>query len=210
MTASATKLETRILGLSLIAAPILLLISTLFHLGGSDKWSGTAQVHGIMLFIPAGFALASFFARQAPRVAVVARSLVVLGSAGGIGYGVSRAIIGAAEDAGLGADVIAELTAIEDTGIPLALNALGLLFPLAFAFVGFNLWRTRVVPRWAGLAMVAAAFAFPFTRIPDIAQLYPVSDLLFVISFGFLGFRYVTSATVQAAPTQATALAARA
>src|SRR5690606_31198376 len=122
-------------GLSLIGAPLLLLLSSVFHAIDNDVWSGSIGFYAFLFYIPAGMALSTLLAARTPRWAVVSRLFLTMGAVGGAAYSVSRALIGAAAGK-LDAAAIVELHAIEDMGLPFALNLPGITFPLSMMAVG--------------------------------------------------------------------------
>jgi hypothetical protein len=188
-----TLLQTRVFGLSLIGAPVLLLLSSLFHALDRDVWSGTIGFYAFLLYVPAGMALTTLLAERAPRWAVVARLFVTLGSLGGTAYSVVRAFIAAAEGK-IDAAAIAELRTIEDMGLPFALNLPGIMFPLTMGAIGITLWRTGAVSAVHGIGIALAAIAFPLSRIPDVPTLYFISDTLFLVTLGAIGLRFFSIA----------------
>ena len=84
---------------------------------------------------------------------------------------------------------MADLVTLYEDGLPLILTLPGLCFPLSMIALGITLWRTRTVPAWAGIVLALAGVAFPLGRVPAIYVLYPVADVLFIVSMGWIGLR---------------------
>lgn len=196
-TSRADELQDRVFGVCMIVAPVLLLLSSVAYWmdggPGSSTLGATVQVYALFLFIPVVLGLTRLMWDPAPRLAVAARLLAILGCVGGVGYGVARAFQAAAEQAGVGEAALAELARIYGSGLPLTLNLNGLIFPLSMALLGIVLWQTRAVPAWAGIVLALAGMAFPIGRIPNVEVLYYVADGLFVVSLGWIGLRRLSS-----------------
>ncbi|MGF1473789.1 MAG: hypothetical protein ACFB50_18865 [Rubrobacteraceae bacterium] len=192
-TSRADELQDRVFGACMIAAPLLLLLSSVAYWTGGGPDSSTLgasiQVYAMFLFIPVVLGLSRLLWARAPRLAVAGRLLAIFGCVGGVGYGVARAFQAAAEQAGLGEAALAELARIYDFGLPLILNLPGVIFPLSMALLGVALWRTRAVPAWVGLLLALAGVGFPISRIPELQLLYYVADGLFIASLGWIGLR---------------------
>lgn len=189
----ADTLQSRVFGISLIAAPFLVLLSSLFHAFDRDVLSGSVGFYAFLFYIPAGMALTTLVAPRAPRWAVVARLLLTFGALGGAAYSVVRAFIAAAAGK-IDALAIEELHTIEDMGLPFALNMPGITFPLMMVAMGITLWRTGAVSALHGIGIALAAVAFPMSRIPDVPALYFVSDTLFLLTLGAIGLRFIAAA----------------
>lgn len=202
-------LQFRTFGISLIVAPLLILISSLFHAMDRTVWSGSIQVYAFLFYVPACLALTTLLAARTPRWAMASRMLLTLGCLGGACWAATRALIGAAEGT-LDAAVITELYAIEDTGLPFALNLPGVAFPLTMVAVGITLWRTGAVSALHGIGIALAAIAFPMSRIPNVPELFFISDVLFLLTLGAIGLRFLSSGAAITAQDGAATVVARA
>ncbi len=208
-TSPADRLQTRIFGASLIGAPLLLLLSSLFHAMDNDIGAGIVGFYAFLLYIPASSALATLLAERMPRWSIASRWLLVFACLGGVSYSVVRALIGAAEGK-IDAAAITELHTIEEMGLPFILNMPGISFPLMMIAMGITLGRTGAVSALTSLGIVLAAIAFPASRIPDVPSLYFVSDSLLLLTLGGIGLRYLSAAPGRVAPDQAAPLAGQA
>lgn len=168
-------------GASLIAGPLVLLASSFFHLTGggmdSDDTGGTLQILAFFLFIFGVLGLTQLAAERAPRAAIVLRVLLVFGCVYGVINGVGSVL---ADAAGAG------LTSLP-SGLAMLLIFPGLAFPLSLLALGLLLWRTETVPASAGIALALGAFLFPVGRIPDIIAVYFITDVLLIVSMGWIG-----------------------
>ena len=86
-------LHTRIAGVALIAGPLLLLASTIAYVTQGDgmndgELGGAIQVWAMIGLALGGIGLARSLEPHAPRAAAVITVLVVIGAAGGVGYGI--------------------------------------------------------------------------------------------------------------------------
>ncbi len=187
-TSRADQLQDKVFGVCMILAPILLLFSSVaFNLVG-DTLGGGVLVYASFVFIPAVLGLTGLLWERVPRLAVALRLLAIFGCVGGACFGAVEAFVGAVAQTGASEATVADLVALYNSGL-LFLDPLGLSFPLSMIALGIVLWRTRAVPAWAGIALVLAGVAFPAGRVPGIYVLYPVADVLFIVSMGWIGLR---------------------
>ncbi len=201
-TSPADTLQARIFGISLIGAPLLLLLSSMFHGLENDTWSGTFGFYAFLFYIPAGMALTSLLAERTPRWAVIARIPLFFACLGGAAYSVTRALLGSAEGT-INTAAMTKLREIEDFGLPFILNMPGLSFPLMMVAIGITLWRTGAVSAVHGIGIALAAVAFPMSRIPDVPALYFISDTLFLVTLGAIGLRFLAAAPAHVSVRQA-------
>ena len=180
MTEDPARVRTRLWGRSMIAAPVLLLASTVaYTLGGGfndDSTGGVIQIFAFALWIPVLVGLTELVGRSFPRAAALLMLLGAIGLAGGFGYGLDS--IHQAETGNSAEDF---------TAGPLALQLPGALFPLTMVSLGIALVKARVQPVWAGYLLAIAAILFPASRIPSVEALGIASDLLFLIALAPLG-----------------------
>jgi hypothetical protein len=187
------ELQHRVLGISMILAPSLLLLSSVIGWSGSEQWAGVIQVYAMFLFIPTALGLTSLLWARVPRLAVALRMLLFFGCVGGIGYGLAVAIDAAMEGARVDQTALDELTDIVESGLPLVLNLPGITFPLSLVVTGFTLWRTRAVPTPPATLLVLAGVGFPISRIGGIEPLMIVVDATFVVALGWIGSTFLRS-----------------
>jgi hypothetical protein len=187
-TSRADQLQDKVFGVCMILAPILLLVSSVaFNLVG-DTLGGGVLVYASFVFIPAVLGLTGLLWERVPRLAVALRLLAIFGCVGGACFGAVEAFVGAVAQTGASEATVADLVALYNSGL-LFLDPLGLSFPLSMIALGITLWRTGTVPAWAGIVLVLAGVAFPIGRVSTIYALYPVADVLFIVSMGWIGLR---------------------
>lgn len=195
-TSRADQLQDTVSGVCMIMASLLLLISSVAGGLGRDRLDGTIGLYAFFLFIFAVLGLTRLLWDRAPRVAVALRLLAIFGCVGSVGFGVTTAFLGAAEQAGASEATLRDLEEIYGFGLPLLLQLPGITFPLSMVLLGIVLWRTRAVPAWTGIALALAGVAYPLGRAPDIQVLFYVADGLFIVSLGYIGVRSYLSPTV--------------
>ena len=177
------RYNTTLQGISLIAAPIVLLSSTIFfYLGGnmdSDDVGGVLQILAFFFFIFAVLGLTELLGSTNPREAITLRVLLVFGSVYGAINGLSSVL---ADKANGGISSL-------PNGLAQLLVFPGILFPLSLAVIGLVLWRKGLVAAPVGIALSLGGLLFPVGRIPDIVILYFVADVLLIFSMGWIGLQ---------------------
>jgi hypothetical protein len=187
-TSRADQLQDKVFGVCMILAPILLLVSSVaFNLVG-DRLGGGVLVYASFVLIPAMLGLTGLLWERVPRLAVALRLLAIFGCVGGAGFGAVEAFVGTVAQTGASEATVADLMASFSSFL-FFLDPLGLSFPLTIIALGITLWRTRTVPAWTGIVFALAGVAFPIGRVSEIYVLYPVADVLFIVSMGWIGLR---------------------
>ncbi|CAA9306983.1 MAG: hypothetical protein AVDCRST_MAG77-6154 [uncultured Chloroflexi bacterium] len=179
----------RVHGGAMIAAPALLAASSIAYAAagglGNDQVGGTIQLYAMAAFPLALLGLTRILAPLRPRAAAILSVMAVIGSAGGVAYAVD-----------------AIHTAVHPEGPldqfpvgPLILNAPGLTFPLTLMGIGIALARSGVAPSWSGYALAVSGLLFPLSRIPSIAPLATVADLVMLAALAPVGWSMLRSQT---------------
>ena len=181
----------RLSGAAIVAAPVLLLVSTISYITAGDGMNtgeagGAIQVWAMIAFALAMVSLARLLERPAPRAAAALTVVGLIGAAGGVGYGIDS-IQAAIFDTG-------SIQETDSAVAPLALQLPGVLFPLSLIGLGVMLARTGVVARWSGWALAAGGLLFPLARIPDVEALALVGDALLVMALVPLGWQTIRGA----------------
>ena len=193
----------RLMGAAMLIAPVLLLASTIAHVAGSglgeDQTGGVIQVYAFAAFFVVLIGLTGMLEGVAPRAAAALTVTGALGLAAGAGYGINSIY------AALGTIDINDN--VENAAGPLALQMPGILFPLTFIALGVLLMRARVEPRWSPPLLIAAAIAFPLSRIPSVEPLALVADSLFLLALVPLGLEQLRGRAPRAAPAASRAQA---
>ncbi|MFC4530074.1 hypothetical protein [Sphaerisporangium dianthi] len=132
------------------------------QLAGSLVWLDVVFVAGL---VPATFAVAWVARRGAPRLATAGAVVALLGFLTGVSL-LGGVLTPAYVTVRHGLD-IAAMARLDEAlnGEPLILVA-GLLFIVGVVFglglLGAALWRSRAVPAWAGIALMAGGITHPF------------------------------------------------
>lgn len=171
-----------------IAAPVLLLGSTLAYIAGDglgdDPLGGTIQVYAAIGF---GLALLGLTARLEPHLPRLAAALTVtgmVGVAGAIGFGHDSIVFSY--------NPVAALSEQEAGWTFLSLLLPGIIFPLTLAATGLAAMKTGIGPRWAGALLAIGGLCFPVSRIGEIAALAVVADAFIaagLVPMGLSGLR---------------------
>jgi hypothetical protein len=195
----ANNWQEKIYAASMVIAPLLLLATSFAEWTGSgpekDGFGGSLKVLTMFFFIFVILGLTHLLWNRTPRFAVIARFIGVLACVGGAGYGYLGVFYDVQVQAGASEALLALFMSLANgmeggfTGAPI-LQYVGILFPLTFIALGIALWRTGAVPAWAGITLALAGLMFPTSRIPDIAMVNYLADLLFVVSLGSIGLSY--------------------
>lgn len=176
----AVNSRTRLLGAALIAAPLLLLASSLASAAGAEATRGVLGFYAFAVFALVVVTLTQSFAATLPRAAAALTVLGVLGAAAGVGFSIDA----------IHSTLPNSVELIDDGGTAgvFVANVPGLMGPLAWIGIGIALLRSGVQPRWCGAALVVAGLLFPVSRIGDIAALAVVDDLIFLLALAPLGW----------------------
>ncbi len=170
----------------MIAAPALLAVSSVAYAAGTgfsaDQLGGTLQVYAMAVYPLALLGLTRRLERVRPRAAAVLSAIAVLGTAGGVTFGVDA----------VHAAVHPEGPMREFSVAPAILFIPGLFFPLAFIGIGIALAQSGAAPRWAGYGLALGGVLFPLSRIPRVIELALASDLLIFAALAPLGWALLT------------------
>ena len=170
---------TRLIGATFIAAPLVLLASSVAFAAGSEPARGVLQFYAAALFM---FVLVTL----AQTVAAVPRAppwrspcSAVVGMTAGAGFAVDNIHGALLDDAYL----------VDDGGTAgiLVAQLPGLMGPIAWVGFGVALLQAGVQPRWSGWALIAGGLLFPVSRIGEIAPLAIADDLIFLCALAPLG-----------------------
>lgn len=184
--------QRKIAGLSLIAAPLLTAIATLFWEDGQLGVKGGMTQALASVFWTAGLlALWSLARPRSPRLAAWMSLVALYSGLGGGGWGLDgmyRATYGAITDAQRleGADPALGPALLLTLYIP------SLLFLVSLLAVAVSLGRARAIPAWVAALLGLGAIAFPAGRIPNIQAVAHLADLLLLVPSVWLGWRLLS------------------
>ena len=184
-------LSSKLLGLSLIIAPLVFGASTFFWENGEyGVTGGTILVLSMIFWIPAFIGLFELLKDKMPRYSSIGFLIATYGCISGSNFGmvgVFSKVFQISHDTYLN----------EAANHPLAFNLLlfgsGPLFPLSLLVLGITLLRKKAIPMWTGVLISLGAIAFPLSRIPRIEVIAHIADLFLVIPLSFIGMRYISN-----------------
>ena len=189
----AISLEHRLFGFSLIAAPLLLSLSTFsWEDGKLGLYGGTLQVYSFLFWILSYLGLSRLVRPALPRFSVIGILAGVFGSIGGINFGTDGVYGEAVLAAGGSADLAGSLIQGMGPMAPLILFLPGLFFPLSLLIHSIALWRAKAAPAWVAALLAAGAALFPASRIPRIEAVAHAADLALFLPLAWLGWRYLS------------------
>ena len=167
-----TTSRSRVLAGAAIAAPVLLLASTLAYVAsdglGDDPAGGAIQVYAAVAFALAIFGITGRLEASVPRIATALTVAGMVGVAGATGFGHDSIVFSY--------NPVAALSEQESAAAGLSLFLPGILFPLALAALGVACAKTQVGPRWAGVLLALGGLCFPVSRIGEIPALALAAD----------------------------------
>ncbi|HLU60023.1 MAG TPA: hypothetical protein VKZ81_31570 [Pseudonocardia sp.] len=172
---------------SLVLGPLLLATSTFFWVDG--RYGVTGGVLAALASAVWVYGLLGAWERlhaRMPAVATVGLVLTVLGTFGGIAFGLQGFF-----EAGYGFTGEESVAAVDRHTVAawLALWGPGPLFPLSPVLLGAALLRARLVPRPLAVALLVAGAAFPLSRIGRIEPVAHVVDAFLLASSAWLAAR---------------------
>jgi len=186
-TAPAANLRRRAAGVSLVAAPALLLTSSVlrFVFGLSFEWYLTMKL-SFFFFAVAALGLVHLLRGRADGSGHVGGAMALAGCLSGASIVTMAYIFEAFE----GRVPPEQLTSLYVTLVNSPLP--GLLFPVGLLILAVALFRKQAVATWAGLLLAAGAVLFPVGRVPGFVWAIFACDVLLTVSMGYIGWRLLT------------------
>lgn len=184
---TSPNLRRRAAGVSLIAAPLLLLTSSVlrFVLGLTFEWYLTMKL-SFFFFAVAALGLVHLLRGRADGPGHVGGAMALAGCLSGASIVTMAYIFEAFE----GRVPPEQLTSLYVT---LVNNPLpGLLFPVGLLILAVALFRKQAVSAWAGLLLAAGAVLFPVGRIGGFVWAIFACDVLLTTSLVYVGSRVLT------------------
>ena len=196
-TSPAANLRRRAAGVSLVAAPALLLVSTVYRFGFGRvfEWYATMKL-SFFFFAVAAIALVHLLRGRADGSGLVGGALTLAGCLSGASLTTAVLILMTIQGAGLDAAALQKIeSALGQFGgyqavvlCPLP----GPFFPLGLLILAVALWRKRVMPAWAALVMALGAVLFPTGRAVGVVWATWACDVLLAVGMGYMGWRVLT------------------
>ena len=185
-----------------VLGPLLLLVSTLMYAFGiglnSDGFSsyveGVIGVYALMLFVPIYMSSADLVGAENPGHGLAVFVVGLVGACGGVfamGY---RVVVGSLDKSGMPSDVMATYMAERVTHWEMvAMAPATISFPIASILLGVGLLRLREprTKRFVPVLLILAGLAFLVAQGTEaqwaLKSLYPLSAILWLVSFGAIG-----------------------
>lgn len=184
------RLERRLHGLCLIAAPVLMVASTLSWRDDSlGLRGGVLATYAFTCWIGVFLGFTSRLTPRMPRFALAAAPVAILGCVAGANFGVEGVVEGALGIADLTSALLTHADGPQRAAVTLVFFLPGLLFPVSILIHAIALRRATVIPLWCSILMALGAITFPTSRIPRIQELAMLSDALLLIPLLWLGTR---------------------
>jgi uncharacterized membrane protein YgdD (TMEM256/DUF423 family) len=195
-TTPPTVLEpfaSRVHGAAAVAAPLLLLASTVAFatVGGGINdgvLGGTIGVWSCFAFVIALVGICRLLEPAAPRAAALLTVLAVIGFSAGVAFNLQAVHL-----ALFGEEVLETPLEGADAVSILALLPWGLFAPLSLVLIGIALWRTRAVARWSAALLALGGVLFVLSRPERIEAFAVVADLVLVLALAPIGRRMMTA-----------------
>ncbi|MCH6166168.1 hypothetical protein [Pseudonocardia alaniniphila] len=179
-------------GVCLILGPLLNAAATFFWTDGRHGVVGGALVAwSCVLWLPGLLGLWEIVRSSRPVLGSTGAALAVIGSFGGIAFGLQGFYEGA-----FGMDKQQSLDALAAYPLTsqLVLWLPGLTFPLMIVLLAVALARTRSAPTWMWAVLGIGGLLWPVSRIPRIEAIAHVADLAVLVPSAGLGALLIASA----------------
>jgi hypothetical protein len=189
----------RLRAAALIAAPAVLVASSVAYLADDGFTSGSETAGAIQVWaaIALGLAITGLAARldePMPRAAAILTLTGAIGVAGSAAFGIDSMV--------MAIDPAAALSEGEGgPAVGLGLLLPGMLMPLTLLGLGIASFRAEIQPRAAAASLALGGLLFPISRIGDIAPLALTADLLIaagMVPMGVAALRRLSSGAVPA------------
>jgi hypothetical protein len=196
-TSPAANLRRKAAGVSLIAAPLLLLASSVYRLGFGRifEWYATMKL-SFFFFAVAALGLVHLLRGRADGSGLVGGALTLAGCLSGASLTTAVFILLTVQGAGLDPSALASIeSALGRFGGYQAIVLCplpGPFFPVGLLILAVALWRKRVVAAWAALLLALGAVLFPAGRAVGSLWAIWACDVLLTISMGYIGWRVLT------------------
>lgn len=183
-TSPVSNLRRRVAGVSLVAGPALLLLSSVlrFGFGLFHEWYLTMKT-SFFFFALAALGLVHLLRGRADGSGHVGGALALAGCLSGASIVTAAYALRQFEGRVPAAELQSLYLTIVNAPLP------GLCFPAGLLVLAVALWRKRVVPAWVGLLFAAGAVLFPVARIPALVWAHFACDTLLTVSMGYIGLR---------------------
>jgi hypothetical protein len=185
------ELQRTVSGVCLILAPLFIMVGEILRFRGEGIfiWSGISTLVGIALSMQVILGLRHLLRLRAPIIAIYICGLALMLTLPGAMIVASRLVRWAM------LPDMATVTAIERAifeKLFIVIFLPGLFYPICRLVVSLGLWRAKVVPIWISLLMALGYLLFPVGRIGLIQPIIHLSDVLVLLTEGWLGWKVLT------------------
>lgn len=190
---SAVSVHQRLLRISFIAGPALLVASAMtFALGiglippGITSWvEGVIGAYALALFVPIYLELSRHLATTHRKLGALTAITGLFGATCGFAMELARPFEYVLRARGAG-DAVWEAFYANPGGEYLAAALLGPLFPITSLILGVAFWRARTVPRWFAACLATAGVGFPLAQVVGwewgLEVTYPAATMLWLVA----------------------------
>lgn len=200
--------SARVFGIAAIAAPLLLLASTVaFATDGEGindgVLGGTIGVWSAFAMAVALVGVLRLLEPRAPRAAPILTALAVTAFSAGVAFNVQAMYL-----ASFDVDFLAEASEGTVEGSDaigmLAFLPWGWFVPLSLVLTGVFLWRTRTASWWSGALLIVGGVLFVTARPARIEVVAMLGDAALVLALAPIGWAMLTGARTRATTAAAT------
>lgn len=191
----ADRLETRIAGVCLIAAPLLMIPNTIFEYDEGKLFA--AGIFGVLVYallIPGLLRVARLLREPAPRLSVLSSLLATLGCVAGATFSAAMLHEWAAREAGASDAMMTSIMHVTEDRVFPILATFGLLLPISLILLSIGLFRTGVVPEWVAILLGIGAIMFPVGHIGSVQVLQHLAETLLLVPMVWIGWRFLNAA----------------
>ena len=192
-TALADRLQEKVAGVCLIAAPLLWAPTTIFEYSSKGMlfWAGFLGLVIYILFIPGLLGIARLLRQPAPRLSVVVGLLIAAGCVAGAAFHTDLLHEWAARTAGTPKAMMAAIMEVTEGRVFPVLVIFSIQFPISLLTLSVGLFRTRTAPTWVAMLLAIGAVVFPVGHIGGIQLVQHLAETILLVPLVWLGLRFL-------------------
>lgn len=190
----ASNRRRLIAGISLIAAPALLLAADVIRvIGGFDFESSVVAWVSFVLFVLAVLGVTHLLRNRADYLGLIGGAFCLVGAMAGAGIVTIfrlNAVLTAGGDGNLAP--VFESAFNARPALQTSIFMPSVLFPLGFIVLAVGLYRARVSSVWLALLLAFGGLLYPIGRAVGVTAALLGGDVLWLVSLGWLGWQILT------------------
>ena len=192
-TALADRLQEKVAGVCLIAAPLLWAPTTIFEYSSKGMlfWAGFLGLVIYILFIPGLLGIARLLRQPSPRLSVVVGLLIAAGCVAGASFQTTLLHEWAARTAGTPEAMMATIMEVTEGRVYPVLLIFSIQFPISLLTLGVGLFRTHTAPTWVAVLLAIGAIVFPVGHIGTIQLVAHLAEFILLVPLVWLGLRFL-------------------